>query len=220
MIPIFDLDDTLYPEGTYVKSGFRAVSDFLEMELGWPNQQSLERMLAILEMDGRGAVFNTLLDAEGALTRARLHECIHVYRHHHPDIQLDPLAPQLLQALPRAPFLVTDGHKIVQRNKIDALALWELFDGIYITHRYGIKYAKPSIYCFDLIRRKLGCSWSEMCYVGDNPAKDFVSLNELGVRTVRVLTGEHASVTAQPGYEGEFVIPGLGDLESVWNEIS
>ena len=35
MILVFDLDDTLYPERTYVESGFKAVADSLAQKFGF-----------------------------------------------------------------------------------------------------------------------------------------------------------------------------------------
>src|SRR5699024_3959766 len=110
-------------------------------------------------------------------------------------------------------YVVTDGHKIVQKNKVDALGITELFKKIYITHRFGIKNAKPSIYCFEHIKRKENCRWSDMAYVGDNPKKDFVNLTPLGVRTIRVLTGVYRHVQAQSAYEAKSVIDNLGQLQ-------
>lgn len=114
---------------------------------------------------------------------------------------------------PRVPlYLVTDGHKIVQRNKVDALGLWPEFRRIFITHRFGLAAAKPSVHCFERIREAEGCDWGDMVYVGDNPAKDFVSLNPLGVHTVRVLTGAHANVVAKRGHDANVTITSLDSL--------
>ncbi|HEX2953991.1 MAG TPA: HAD family hydrolase, partial [Bacillota bacterium] len=60
MVLVFDLDDTLYEELTFVKSGFRAVAGFLQERYGIPAQPSLELMLQKLE-GGRGRIFDDLL---------------------------------------------------------------------------------------------------------------------------------------------------------------
>ena len=54
-----------------------------------------------------------------------------------------------------------------------------------------------------------------MVYVGDNPAKDFINLNKLGMPTVRVLTGVHASAAAQPGFDAKYTISKLTELHSL-----
>jgi putative hydrolase of the HAD superfamily len=56
------------------------------------------------------------------------------------------------------------------------------------------------------------CEWSDMTYIGDNPNKDFVNLTPLGVRTIRVLTGEHRDIKAKPGFEAAHVIASLNEL--------
>lgn len=220
MIPIFDLDDTLYAEKSYVESGFRTVAKELEKLFGWPNQTSFDYMLAILEYEGRGTVFNRLLEANGVMSYKLVRHCINTYRHHLPSISLLPEALCVLDDLTKRPYLVTDGHKIVQRNKVKALGIEAFFKRIYITHRYGIRYAKPSIYCFDLIRKRERCKWSDMFYVGDNPEKDFVNLNIIGVHTIRVKTGRYAADVAKPGFEAKYVINSLDNLYKVLTVIN
>jgi putative hydrolase of the HAD superfamily len=219
MIPIFDLDDTLYPERTYVESGFFAVALMLEQRFGWSAKESYAHMLDTLAAEGRGEVFNRLLAAKGALNYSRVRDCILTYRHHKPIIQLNPIASSVLSDLNVRPYLITDGHKVVQQKKVEALGLEAQFKKIYITHRYGIKNAKPSIHCFELIKKREKCEWSDMFYVGDNPAKDFVNLNPLGVHTIRVATGEHSKAIAQPGFDAIYKINTLEQLESVLKEI-
>jgi putative hydrolase of the HAD superfamily len=142
-------------------------------------------------------------------------ECVALYRHHIPRISLAPEAQEFLRRWPGRPYLVTDGHKVVQAKKVEALAIAPLLKRVYITHRYGVCHAKPSPYCFDLIRRAERCEWEDLVYVGDNPAKDFVSLNALGCTTVRVMTGEHAKSIAAPGFDGLHRINSLSKLSAL-----
>jgi putative hydrolase of the HAD superfamily len=129
------------------------------------------------------------------------------------------MACDVLVNLNVRPYLVTDGHKVVQQKKIEALALEGQFKKIYVTHRYWIKNAKPSIHCFELIKKRERCEWSDMFYVGDNPAKDFVGLNPLGVHTIRVATGEYSKSIAQPGFDAIYSIDTLAHLKYVLKEI-
>lgn len=211
---IFDLDDTLYDESRYVDSGLSAVASLGAERWGWDARHSLSTLRSILAQEGRGKVFDRWLDANGAWSRRRVAECVTVYRHHRPTLSLFTTARRILDRYgPRIPlYLVTDGHKIAQRNKVDALNLWPEFRRIFITHRFGLASAKPSPYCFERIRAAEGCDWVDMVYVGDNPAKDFVGLTPLGTHTVRVLTGAHACVTARPGHDADVTIPSLDAL--------
>lgn len=212
-IPIFDLDDTLYPELSYVYSGFKAVAVHLQAQRGWPEADSLAFMKQVLNREGRGSVFNRLLALHGEMSHSAVVECVKIYRHHAPDICLNDSARYLLAHLAPPLYLVTDGHKWVQQRKVQALGIEPQFTKVFITHRYGVRNAKPSIHCFEVIRTRERCDWTDLVYVGDNPAKDFVNLTPLGVRTIRVLTGEHRSVEAKPGYDALHVIDNLDRLQ-------
>jgi putative hydrolase of the HAD superfamily len=180
-------------------------------------------MRDLLEGHGRGQVFNLWFQAKGLLPTKRLvAEAVTTYRHHDPDIQMPDSHRTVLEQLAqqRRLFLVTDGHKIVQAKKVQALNIEPFFAHVYITHRYGYAAMKPSPYCFDLIRRRESVDWEEMVYVGDNPAKDFVNLNRLGMQTIRVLTGQHAADFAAPGFEALHDIAGLEALPAVLETLS
>lgn len=215
MVPIFDLDDTLYPERSYVDSGFAAVGRHLQQRFGWDAEACRARLSALLEHQGRGALFDRLLAEHGETRHREIDACIRAYRHHRPQLALHPEADALLARLQRKPYLVTDGHKLVQQRKIEGLDLAPRLARAYITHRYGVAAAKPSTHCFELIRAREGCAWHEMLYVGDNPKKDFVNLRPLGVRTVRVRQGEHAAARPDAAHEAEFVVDSLAELPGV-----
>jgi putative hydrolase of the HAD superfamily len=217
MVLVFDLDDTLYDEITYVRSGFRAVAEHAEREHGWDADASFADMMRLLRRDGRGAVFDRWLEQREARTATAVRTCVRVYRNHTPSIELYPVAPRLLRALRRNHrlYVVTDGHKVAQSRKVEALAIETLVEKAYITSRHGLRHAKPSTYCFERIRELERCEWTDMAYVGDNPAKDFVNLNPLGVHTVRVLTGAHSDVEARPGHDARHTIPNLEYFEAL-----
>jgi len=213
MIVIFDLDDTLYPERSFVESGFRSVAAMLGEEFDWGKEASLSEMLAILDDVGRGMVFDFFLKRKGRYSVGMVKKCVKCYRGHSPDITLYPEANVILdQGRGSRLYLVTDGNKCVQANKVKALNLGHLFHRIFITHRFGIRYAKPSTYCFELIKNLEKCKWSNMVYIGDNPHKDFVGLNKLGVTTIRVRTGHYRNDSVAPAYDAQTSIASLLDL--------
>lgn len=221
MIPIFDLDDTLYPERSYVESGFRAVASWGEKQFRWPASDSFKCMRELLVSYGRGRVFDLWFEQKGERpTRSLVRAALRIYRHHNPDIALPESHRALLESLGKRGqlYLVTDGHKIVQSKKVNALGLASLFTGIYITHRYGRTAAKPSARCFDLIRKRENVSWGDIVYVGDNPAKDFITINKLGGTTIRVLTGNHANDPACPGFDASRRVKCLTEIEPILDE--
>jgi putative hydrolase of the HAD superfamily len=217
MVLVFDLDDTLYDERTYVESGLQAVAEFGARELGLDRNESFTQMVEILDREGRGAVFDRWLARHDALRASMVRECVRVYRHHTPTLTLDTTASSLLRQLAASHrlYVVTDGHKVVQAKKVTALGLDAHVEKVYITHRYGIRHTKPSTYCFEKIKQRERCQWSEMVYVGDDPAKDFVNLKPLGVHTVRVLTGVHRAVCAPKRYEAAHTISSLKQLRTL-----
>lgn len=216
LILAFDLDDTLYDERSYVESGLRAVARHGRDRFGWDADRSFAEMIEILNAEGRGKVFDRWLASGGRVGKGVVAECVRVYRHHRPQLTLSPDAAALLPRLRRYPlYLVTDGHKIVQQRKIEALGIAPLFRRVFITHRYGVRHAKPSLHCFERIRGLERAQWRDIVYVGDNPAKDFVALNAVGARTVRLLTGAHAGVRAAADHDAQHHIPALAALPEV-----
>jgi putative hydrolase of the HAD superfamily len=213
MVLIFDLDDTLCSERTYVESGLRAVARFGQQSFGWNPRTSFRFMLNTLESRGRGAIFNEWLATHDRNQKGLVDQCVRVYRNHTPRIRLNPEAQRLLPNLRNYPlYVVTDGHKVAQQRKVEALQLRRWFHNVLLTHRYGLQHAKPSTYCFNLIRVKERREWSDLVYIADNPAKDFVNLNQVGVATVRVLTGMHQDVRAKKGFDARYTIPNLSHL--------
>jgi putative hydrolase of the HAD superfamily len=221
MILIFDLDDTLYPERSYVLSGLRAVAEHGYAQFGLPSNDSYRFMVNVLDREGRGQIFDKWLDQYNLHNRKSVNQCVKCYRHHQPDISLDSVADKILSEYRHFPlYLVTDGHKIVQHLKVRSLGLESRFKRIFITHRFGRKCAKPSTYCFERIKKLESCDWDQMMYVGDNPAKDFVNIKPLGVKTVRVLTGEHIEADYGEAHEASVVIPDLSFLPNEINNVT
>lgn len=212
---VFDLDDTLYEELNFVRSGFQAVTRMLHERYGIDLADSLPLMWEELQRNGRGKVFDRLLETYGLLTKANVRRCVSAYRLHAPNIRLDDEAVRCLEALRSYPmYIVTDGNKLVQYNKLIALGLYEhpYIRKCYITRRYGIHNEKPSPYCFREISRLEKAPPQNIVYVGDNPRKDFVGIKLLGFRTVRILKGGHKDVRATDEYEAEHTIQTLDEL--------
>jgi putative hydrolase of the HAD superfamily len=217
MVLIFDLDDTLYDEMSFVRSGFTAVSNWGYLQFGKDADESFHFMMEILERNGRGQVFDRWLDeCLGRKSKSLTSKALSIYRTHKPIIKISDIIFRLLEGLSNYPlYIVTDGNKFVQNNKIKELQISKYFKKVYITHRYGVKNAKPSLYCFEKIMMRENCSWSELVYIGDNPAKDFLNLNLKGANTVRVLTGGHKDEIAREGYEAKYIIQDIVDFPAL-----
>lgn len=82
--------------------------------------------------------------------------------------------------------ILTDGRPQGQQAKIKALGLEPYVDSIIITDTLGgTQYRKPHEKAFMLMKERLGvAAYPEMCYVGDNPSKDFTAPEKLGIRPI------------------------------------
>jgi putative hydrolase of the HAD superfamily len=212
LVLVFDLDDTLYTEHTFVESGFRAVAKFLKNEWNIPFQKSYNLMLLELKK-GRGSIFNNVLKRFNVFSNKNLQKCISIYRTHFPDIILDKEGKNCLKRFNDFPkYLVTDGNKIAQGNKVKALGLEKIMCHCFVTHRYGIKHAKPSAYCFLKISNIEKVNSKQVVYIADNPNKDFVGIKPLGFKTIRILKGPFKDVKFDRAYDAEFKIKSLNQL--------
>jgi putative hydrolase of the HAD superfamily len=219
VIVAFDLDDTLYPEETFVRSGFRAVAALLSRRWDVSEDEALNIMWDSLERHGRGTQFDDVVAALGLRGRQSVRELVRAYRHHRPEISLPDVSRRTLERLrPRPLYVVTDGHKVVQQNKIDALGLTPFIRRAYLTHRYGIHNRKPSVHVFELIMRRERCRPSDLVYIGDDPSKDFRGLRPLGVHTVRVTTGRHAQVVVPADDDAERTIATIQSVPELVRE--
>ncbi len=218
---VFDLDDTLYEEITFVRSGFRAVSRYLKDVYGINEDHSYHLMLEALELSGRGQVFDSVLSKFGVLSKKEISRCLSVYRTHTPTIQLYPDAATCLQSLGGQPmYIVTDGNKHVQQRKLEALGLYEheQIRRCFISRRFGIHNEKPSPHCFEIIRRIEKVSPEQVYYIGDNPNKDFVGIKPLGYRTVRVRRGNFSALSLTDEFEADKTILTLMELPQLIRE--
>lgn len=216
-VVVFDLDDTLYDEITYVKSGFRAVAMYLKKRFDFPTGESIKSMISTLESEGRGQVFDRLLHHYEKYSKATVRECLQVYRCHKPQIQLYEDATrslELLQEMGAPLYIVTDGNKWVQYRKLIALGLYDhpAIKKCYISRRFGTKNEKPSPYCFMQICAKENVKPSDVVYIGDNPNKDFVGIKPLGFKTVRILRGGFAAIQKSNEFEADMTIRTLDEL--------
>jgi len=212
LIIAFDLDDTLYEEFTFVKSGLDSVSNYLYKKYSIPVKDSTNFLHYEL-VNGREKILDKLLVKFKLYNKQEVRKCLSIYRAHYPKIQLFPQANLVLERFKNIPiYVITDGNKIVQKNKIIALGIPKKIKSYVLTSHYGLKNAKPSPYCFLHICKKENIKPSEFIYVGDNPNKDFVGIKPLGFKTIRVLSGRYKHIKKYKKYEAEVTINSLSEL--------
>lgn len=216
MVLVFDLDDTLYSEVTYVKSGFWAVAEYLSNNFALDQSEVFNKLNFFFKKEGRGKVFNLLLENYNMLSKKKVKKCLSVYRTHKPFIKVDDSAIKCINRFAAYPkYLVTDGNKNVQQNKIEALQIKQYFKKTFLTHNYGVKHSKPSPYCFLKIAEKEKLSeYNQIIYIGDNPNKDFTGIKPLGFKTIRIRQGMFETLTLDKKHEAHIEIKSLSEIDN------
>lgn len=189
-IVCFDLDDTLYKEIDFLKSGYRKISEMVEKRYGFDAWEIYDRLL-YWYYRGENAFVN-LNETYGI--NNPISDYLNVYRYHHPNITLSKETIDTLDALKHRGItlaIISDGREITQRQKIEALGLTKWISEDFIFINEDPKHFKPSRFSFD--RLMLHCyeqfpeSDFSYYYIGDNPQKDFLVPNQLGWESVCLL---------------------------------
>lgn len=210
VFPVFDLDDTLYPERTYSRSALRFVGQEISRRFAVPDPgDDLVRAFEAGEGDAIGAcLLRHELTAE---TKAELMAAMH---DHAPAIALREGAGRLLaglRAAGRGYAILTDGRAATQRRKIAALGC---DDAAFVSVSEECGLAKTDARRWLAIESAVG--GSRFCYVGDNPAKDFLIPNLLGWDTVMLRSdGDHVhpqDLPADPRYHPRRTVTRLDEL--------
>ena len=185
----FDLDDTLFSEIDYIKSGFNNVSKVLATRLDLPSSAIYKQLLELFNANP-GNVFNRLFDELQILySDDDILSLVRLYRKHRPTIEFcSDVIPCLMQLRAEGirTGIITDGYKETQNNKLKALKADRCFEHIIITDELGREYWKPHPFSFELVRDWLQVDFNEMMYVGDNPGKDFYIGTIYPIVTVRI----------------------------------
>lgn len=206
-IVIFDLDDTLYKECDYVRSGCRAVVNELSSRYNISPRLLSESLANSASVAAGFDSIISLVNKELSVTKksnqcsslqtetVSISDLLDIYRNHTPELQLPDETGSLLEYLSSLGIkmgIITDGRSIAQRGKIRALGLEKYFspENIIISDEVGADKTKPDGF------RKIMNNFLEnidqntqvkFIYVADNPRKDFFWPNRLGWTTVQLL---------------------------------
>lgn len=172
---IFDLDDTLYSEKEYIKSGYKAVSDYLGGEYE-------DKLWGFFEAK-KPAIDELMRDLGREDEKA---EVLKVYRSHKPDIHPYSGVAEMIAELKEKGIkvgIITDGRPEGQRNKLKSLGL-DIDDVIITDELGGVQFRKPCDIAFRIMATRWRLNPADIVYVGDNPAKDFQAPQQLGMRCI------------------------------------
>ena len=216
-VVVFDLDDTLYLERDYVRSGFAAAGRWAIRRHGI--EGLAEAAWAEFVAGRRGDIFDVALAALGVTPAADLVPgLVGAYRRHRPGIALAPDAAAWLArpAARTALALVTDGPLASQSNKVAALGLAAYgFAPIVLTARIGRGCGKPHPRAFEIVGSAFGLPPACFTYVADNAAKDFLTPRRMGWHTVQIARPErlHRIEPPSSAHTAASVIESLDELD-------
>lgn len=217
---VFDLDDTLYPEGEFVRSALAAAGRHAAES--WGLRRLGAEALRLFDAGQRQRIFQAAHAAagHGELGEARAGELLKVYREHRPEsLPWFPDARAAIEQLHgRSPLeLISDGYLPTQANKFAALGAGIWIPNPIFTESLGREYWKPSPRAFELVMQRH--PGARFVYVADNPAKDFVAPRALGWGSIRIRrpSGVYAGVEAHPAGEPDKTIESLLQLPELLN---
>ena len=203
-IIILDLDDTVYSERSFQRSGFNALLTELNLT-ALADAESLMRV----SMHGED-VFQYLGLSENGRQRA-----LEIYRNHIPQIELYEDAADFIN-LARNKYcsivIATEGRSITQRNKIAALGLTGLVDLLLISEELGCPKVDENFYTKLEVNADL-----DVVMIGDNPIKDFLIPNKLGWESVMLAArgnnvhDQHIEIDSS--YNAKYTIKSFSELE-------
>ncbi len=213
---IFDLDDTLYDEFDFVKSGYKAVADYLSVKYNYAYSIILDNMLERYRTNGRDNLFDYILKKYNIQNNGIIKKLLGIYRSHTPSIRLYEDAVSVLKKLKAMKIktgLITDGIKIAQQTKVMSLGLDEIMDHIVFTDDLGPKNGKLLVLPFELMCGVLEVEYIDSCYIGDNPSKDFLGPNKLNMTSIRLKRGMYKDVTPNDiNYNPKYSISSLDEF--------
>jgi putative hydrolase of the HAD superfamily len=214
-VVVFDIDDTLYLERDYVRSGFRAAGLWADRVLGVPDLA--DRAWTAFEDGVRGTVFDVALANSGCeATPELIAKLVACYRGHVPDIKLLDDARACLDLLDLEAdvdvAVVSDGPLASQQAKARSLGLATWSGHVIFTEELGVGFGKPHPRAFELVEQRVGVSADRCAYVADNPIKDFVAPHQLGWTTIRIRRQHGLHFAAESGDDIHHEAADLTDL--------
>ena len=161
---VFDLDDTLYKEIDFVKSGYESIIQNLMLPENTINNMMTWYFKGLNVFDLLIINFNLSIDKESLLD---------IYRYHYPSLQLPESTKKVLNYFRKSnqPMsLITDGRSKTQRNKLKSLGILDFFDKIIVSDEIGS--SKP---CIENYKAVMSLEYKDYVYIADNTTKDFIA---------------------------------------------
>lgn len=174
---VFDLDDTLYSEKDYVRSGYHQIAESFQI----PEME--DEMWSVFEHGGKA--IDEVLEKHNLLERKQ--EALQIYRFQEPNISLYLGVFEMLTRIvgKKKLGIITDGRPEGQHAKLRALNLKSIIPSIIVTDELGgVEYRKPDPEAFIRMSEMLEVPLERMIYIGDNIKKDFIAPECLGMKSI------------------------------------
>jgi putative hydrolase of the HAD superfamily len=216
---VIDLDDTLFLETEYVRSGFDAVSQFVHDRYGIEGFGV--RCWELFSAGVRGNVFQLAAESRGwSANESSIRSLVNVYRDHEPNIALTVDRRHSLRTLAENFRLavLTGGDPMAQRHKAAAVGVDDWATTVVFAGERGAAFDKPHQWAWLELEQRMESGGGRIVYVADNPLKDLPASIALGWGFIRVRMSDSLH-EAQPTPEGiaeiadfAFITPDLARL--------
>lgn len=222
---VFDLDDTLYDEIDYCRSGFKTVADSLSNLVDVLSPEEIfDSLWQQFTAGNHTKTFNAALDDLGVNYDEKIiQKMIEAYRSHPPEISLPADSEKVLRQLSGkyTLALLTDGFLPAQQLKVQVLKIENYFKCIIYTEQLGRQFWKPSPAGFEKLMQVLNAKPQNMVYIADNQEKDFIAPNKLGFLTVQITRSAriHTSTSDAPNASAKHVISEITQLPALLEKL-
>ena len=183
---VFDLDDTLYPERQFIRSGFHAVAFDVMRRFAVPRRAALVTLFRALRLGNRSRALQELC-RQHDLPATLVSELIELIRAHEPKLRLPAASAHTLAVARKRGWslgVLTNGFPEIQARKAAALGLGGLVDAVVCAHACGLGLGKPASEPFQAILAQLGAEPEASVFVGDDPWNDIRGARLAGLRTI------------------------------------
>lgn len=112
--------------------------------------------------------------------------------------------------------LVTNGHTLMQRKKIDVSGIAPYLDAVFIAQEVGT--SKPHATIFEMALEAAGVEAQEALMVGDNPEKDIWGAKQLGIQTAWMRRPESGPPRFDP--DADFVVQDMHEVQGLLERVN
>jgi putative hydrolase of the HAD superfamily len=215
---IFDLDDTLYDKADWILPAAEYAAD----QMGLDQQRVWQVASQYIQRVGSAdaGVYNEILlqcgQSDSAINIRAFSAICCQYIPPPGSLQLLPGAKETLIEISSQYRigLIADGPVACQKAKLIGLGIGPFISTVvYSDEIEGVKSRRPDQRPYRIAIQSLGCRPAQTIFVADNPIKDFIRANAMGMRTVRVLTGEYGRLDyPSPEHAADYEITSVAQL--------